>query len=696
MTRLLYLLFLLSGAAALVYEVVWVRSLSLVFGGSHLAVTTVLVTFMAGLALGGWLFGRRADRMTRPLLAYGLLELGIAVSALGCAGLLALYPVLYAPLARLDESSVAWLTSLRVLFATAAMIVPTTLMGGTLPVLSRLLAARSGSVGRELALLYGFNTLGAVIGTLACAFLLLRTLGVSGTTWIAVGTNATIGLVALASGVRVPAALAPAARPNGVRGDVPDLPARLVLVGIGISGFCALGYEVLWTRVLSLIVGTSVYGFAVMLVAFLGGIALGGQAPSFAPRARGRTDVRSSGPVRWFGAVQLSIGATALATTYALGRLPMHAARLERLLLAGDAGFGARQATSFLLAVAFMAVPAFFMGLAFPLAGAVHARRRLAVGGAVGEVLAINTVGAILGAAVSGFALLPLLGIERSLQALASLNVGLGLLTLVAALGPARRRPALALGGLALVAALVALALAPGFGRTWDRQFLAVFRNNQRAAFDTPERVEEALAQTDVLYYHEGVNETISVIRPKRGTQGFVVNGRVEASTRREDVQCQRALGHLPLLLHEDPRRVFVLGLGTGMTLGATAVHRGVERITLAEIERGVFPAARTFGEYNHHVLEDPRLRIVHDDGRNFLRTTRETFDVITADPIHPWSGGASYLYTVEYFRSAAAHLAPGGVLCQWLPIYEMTPDDLKSVLRTFAASFRHTAVWLT
>jgi len=699
---LLYILFVVSGAAALVYEVVWARSLSLVFGGSHLAVTTVLAVFMGGLALGGWLLGRHVERVRSPLRLYGLLELGIALFAGVFALLMSVYPTIYAPLARLAGNDPLRLSLVRVGFAVAAMIVPTTLMGGTLPVLSRFVASRPQRLGRHLALLYGFNTLGAVVGTLAAGFVLLARFGVSRSLAIAMGANGVIGAVALVTpeswlgGDREPAAddtEAGRREPTEAGPGLPSLPFRLTLWGIGISGACALGYEVLWTRVLSLVVGTSVYSFTIMLVAFLAGIGIGSQLEGLLARMVRGWDRHWQAPILGFGCAQLAIGVTALATSYALQSLPMQAMRLQRMLQADAGEFGARQGTSFLLAFGFMAVPAMFMGLAFPLAGAAHARWRGAVGGAVGEVLAFNTVGAILGAAGSGFALIYLFGIERSLQMLVIVNIGLGLAVL-ASIRRGRRTVVVAAGAVATM--LAAAAAASGSFGMWDRDFFAVFRNNQRTAFASAERTREAIANTDVLYYHEGINETISVIRPKGAAQAFIVNGRVEASTHKQDIQCQRTLGHLPMLAHPDPRRVFVLGLGTGMTLGATSIHPEVEQITLAEIERGVLPAARTFGEYNHHVLDNPKLRIVHNDGRNFLTTTRETFDVITADPIHPWSGGAAYLYTTEYFRTASEHLAPGGVICQWLPIYELTVEDVRSVIRTFSDNFEHVVLWLT
>lgn len=702
MLAVLYTLFFFSGAAALTYEIVWVRSLSLVFGGAHLAVTTVLSVFMGGLALGGRLFGRIADRAGRWLALYGLIEIGIALFALVSLGLIRAFPVLYGPMARGAESSPVYLSAVRVLLCAVALIIPTTLMGGTLPVLSRFAASKPEGVGRHLALLYGFNTLGAVTGTLASAFVLLRSFGVQRTLGIAIGVNAAVGLGALlcqrwiedvpAAGTARGGGAEAHARGGGGTWDT-EKAGTFVLGGIAISGFCALGYEVLWTRMLTMVVGTSVYSFAIMLTAFLAGIALGSEAHALVSvRLPGLG--ASRGRVLVFGGVQAVIGVSALAVTWALRDLPGQAIRLQSLIQSSGASeFQLRQGTSFLLAFTYMAVPAFFMGFAFPLAGEILAGSRGRLGEAVGKIMAFNTVGAILGAATAGFGLVYLFGIERALQLLAVVNLGSALFA--AGLASQRRGARTAAVAMSAAAALVLVAF-PEWGRAWDRKYFAVFRNNQRSAFDTPERLRDALENTDVLYYHEGINETISVIRPRGAEQGLLVNGRVEASTHRMDRQCQRTLGHLPMLLHRRPREVFCLGLGTGMTLGATSLHPEVERLTLAEIEPGVLPAARTFAAFNQQVLDNPKLRIVFNDGRNYLSITDETFDVITADPIHPWSGGAAYLYTAEYFRIASSRLKPGGIMCQWLPIYELTPKDLRTVVRTFGENFRYTVVWLT
>jgi spermidine synthase len=706
----IYLIFFLSGAAALMYEVVWVRSLSLVFGGTHLAVTSVLAVFMGGLALGSYGIGSLVDRIKKPLRLYGYLEIGIGVSAMAFVALMQVYPSIYIFLAHGQDDRRLYLTLIRVLFAVVALIVPTTLMGGTLPVLTRFVSRRGTSIGARLSLLYGFNTIGAVVGTAAAAFFLLPNYSVSTTIHIAIAINFLIGIMGILLDGRAAESwtIAPPNTENAEEsidsawGSQPSstpkpdelLPFRLVLFGIGVSGFCALGYEVLWTRALTLSVGTSVYSFAIMLISFLVGIGLGSSAYGLVARLfRSRHPVAKS-HVIGFGLVQLIIGATALFVTIHIRDLPIHTISLYNLFASlGLDFFHVRLWANATAAFSYMAVPAFFMGVAFPLAGHVTASHESRIGHAVGRVMAYNTIGAIFGSAVSGFALIYFLGLERSLQVLIVINAGLGALVLASL---TKRKAVIGSVGCLMMAAIVFLIVQKDTLRVWDAKFFAIFQNNNPFAYDTPEKRQDAIENIDVIYYKEGINSTISVIHPRGLYQGVLVNGKVVASSSPQDLQCQLTLGHLPMLLHKDPKKVLVVGLGTGVTLGATSVYPEVETLILAEIEPEVLGAARTFGKYNHFVLDNPKLKIIFNDGRNFLTTTRKKFDVITADPIHPWTQGSGYLYTKEYFKIAAEHLEPGGIMCQWLPLYELDTEGLKSVVGTFSQNFKYTMAWVT
>jgi spermidine synthase len=707
---LVYLIFFLSGAAALMYEVVWVRSLSLIFGGTHLAVTSVLSVFMGGLALGSFLIGKRVDAVKNPLRLYGLLEIGIALSAVIFIFLMKIYPAIYIVLVQGKENAGLYLIFIRVLFALTVLIWPTTLMGGTLPLLTRFVSSRPEKLGGQLSFLYGFNTLGAVVGTAAAGFWLLRFYSVSTTLYIAILINSLIGILSIV--IAPKASIAPDrltmgpnyADLNGVgktlhQAATPSeleirFPFRVVFLGIGISGFCALGYEVLWTRILTLTIGTSVYGFTIMLVAFLTGIAFGSKTYGLLQKLLPSKAMGTKNQIVGFGLVQGSIGVCALVITYYVRDLPVNSINLYEFFVGrGFEVFAARQWANLTLAFSYMVVPAFFMGLAFPIAGSVNAIYRKKAGHAIGDVLAVNTVGAIFGSAVSGYFLIYIFGIERSLQLLTVLNIGLGLLVMLSI----RNIKLLNRGVVALTAAvLVLLILRPNFMRMWDAEFFAIFQNNLPDAYDTLAKKRDAVENTNVLFYREGVDSTISSIKIKGGIQALLVNGKVVASSSAQDRQCQLTLGHLPMLLHKDPRKILVIGLGTGMTLGAVSVHPNLEELTLVEIEPNVIGAARTFANFNNHVLENPKLQIVFNDGRNFLTTTKNKYDVITADPIHPWTQGSGYLYTAEYFNLASQHLLPGGIMCQWLPIYELSVADLKSVTRTFALSFRYTMAWMT
>jgi spermidine synthase len=701
-----YCIFFLSGAAALIYEIVWSRYLSLVFGGSHLAITTVLTVFMAGLALGSYTIGRGIDGRGRLLRLFGLLELGVGFSALLFLGLMQIYPPVYVRLAGLAPESGLYLTAIRLLFAVVALMVPTTLMGGTLPVLTAFTARLLQGAGIRLSFLYGCNTIGAVCGAAATGFVMLRNFSMTRTLVTAMAISLTIGCAALLlqkfmvdhDGEELPGTDGRATE-GALPAATDPFPFRLVAWGIGVSGFCAMAYEVLWNRILSIAIGASSYGFTLLLMAFLSGIGLGsavfGIYCRFTDRP-GRPPSPAGRGITLFGVVQVLIGVTALGATLQFRNLPGYVALLHGFFLDlkwGDQ-FQLMQLANFVLAFSFMFVPAFFMGVAFPLAGSIHCQYRRLVGSAVGELLSFNTVGAILGAGVSGYGLIYLFGIQRSLQLVILVNIGYGL-TVIAATRLQRRTVRL-VGALLLATPLLPV-LVPHAWKLWEPGLFAVYQSNKPEEYGTPDEIKELLANVTVRYYAEGAQSIVSSVQ-MADTQFFITNGRVEASNDAQDMQCQYVLGHLPMLLHKNPRSVFVLGTGSGMTLGAVSVHPSVEKITLAEIEPGVLGVAKTFGIDNHYILNkpDPRLKVVFNDGRNHLLTTHDRYDVITADPVHPWFSGAGYLYSTEYFHLAASRLNPGGIICQWLPLYELTGEDLRSVVRTIRENFAYTMIWVT
>ncbi len=705
--RLAYLLFIASGATGLVYEVTWFRHLSLIFGASFGATSIVLAAFMAGMSLGGVVFGRLGDRIARPLRIYGLIELGIGGFALALPHALRGVDALYVSLARGDGEAGFGLAALRAVLAFLVLATPTVLMGATLPIMTRLLVREEEEFGSRLSWLYGSNTFGAVLGTLAAGFVMIPMLGVAATQWVAVAANLAIGVVALGVDGRLQPSVGGAS--VGGEGDEEDegvkassvstlhapseteaVALRLVFFGTLFSGFASFALEVLWTRAISAAVGSSTYSFSIMLAAFLIGIAIGSAihaARPLAPAALPRT----------FGALFVAIGCTALVASLALPGLPERAIELN-LAIYGDLS-RIRPLTTFLVAFAMMVVPCVLIGIAFPMANEARLRLARATSRSVGDTLGLNTLGSIAGSLAAGYVLIPWVGLGRGMVFAAALYLiwGLVVLGFVARRAEAEQRSRRRGFAIAAAFAVVALVLSqPLLSRDASRTILGTFSNNQLGQYIQPDGeidVEGELAKGFVRYYREGRGSTVSVL-DQDGFRSLSVNGKIVASDDPEDLRTQYMLAHVPILMADAPRSALVIGMGAGTTLGGVVAHGDLEEIALAEIEPAILGAEPHFAASNGRPLSDPRLRVYLEDGRNFLKTTTRRFDVITADPIHPWTRGSGYLYTEEYYRLAAERLTPGGVMCQWLPVADLTPEDFKSVVATFAKVFPHTTFW--
>lgn len=667
-----YVLFVLSGAAGLVYQVVWSRLLNQIFGVSAHAVTAVLATYLGGLALGAWILGPLADRVSRPLRLYGWLELGIGASAVGGTAVIgALDPLHLWAASRLAPDSVA-LAGVRAALASAIVLPPTILMGATLPAMTRAFVHRPGTVGRNVASLYALNTAGAVLGALAAGFVLVRALGVHPTLWLAAAANATVGAAALALSRRCEREVAPVVAPGPAvfaRERRLSLEGAWVLAAIALSGFASLALEVLWTRLLVLVFGTSTYAFATMLATFLVGIALG----SFL--ARTVVD-RVRDPRRAFAWIQVGIAASTAAT------LPfVRAFVLElhewfdadsRWLTATAARFGA----SFLV----MIVPTILIGTTFPLAGRIWARRVETLGGRLGQVYGANTVGNILGAVIGGFAILPALGMQRGIALVALLNLVAAALAFLP-LGTLLVRPR----GVVRVLGASAAIYAPLVG-------VLVWRPPP-----LPGTGGERFDRT--LYYREGLVSTVKVFqRANDGAQTVMsVDGTTIGQSNAGVDHKQQVLAHLPFLLRPDapPRRVLSIGLGSGILIGEVAKHPGVERVECVEISPSVIEGARVFAPHNGDVLSNPRVRVVNDDGMAYLRRTEAAYDAIVSDgKSRSGHAGNALFYSLDYYRVAHARLAPDGIMLQWVPL-DVGPEELKVIVRTFTAVFQHAYLWL-
>jgi spermidine synthase len=686
MRRTLLLFALASGAASLVYQIVWMRRLVLVFGSATLATSTVLVVFLGGLALGAWICGHVVDRhVGRALTIYGLVEAGIGIYALASPwafdGMERLYLAAYPAL----ESQPGWYVGLQFTLSVLVILLPAAFMGGTVPLLAR------GVVGRREAVagvgaLYGWNTLGAATGAAVVTYGLLPTLGITAAVSAAAAVNLLIGGAALglgalrqraaARGVVPPTTDEAAARdgppsPGGERDGPPALP---LLVGFALSGLAAMGYEVAWARLLGLVMGSSVYAFGTLVVVLLTGLGLGSVL-------YGRLRLEPSRHFAAFGVIQVLLALGGAASLLIAPHLPFVLMRF--FPIARDA-FGWQIVSHFVLAALVAFLPSLLMGAAFPAAVGSLRPGLARVGRAIGTAYGANTIGTVVGAFLSGFVLVPGIGLRATIIVGVVANLIAGASVLFVATPGRRRWPLLAP---ALVVLVIVVTLPP-----WPREVFAIGTGFFAPMFGTSEGLARGVAQLRLLYYRDGFNTTISV-DDAGGHLVYRSNGKTDASTYPRDMANQVLLGHVPMLVHPAPRDVFVLGLGTGVTAAAVARHP-VRRIDIAELEPAAIGAVRFFERQNRRILGDQRVRLILGDGRNRLLGAPDRYDVVISDASDIWMAGVGTLFTVEFYQTVLARLNPGGVMVQWLHTSSLAASEFRLLVATFRAVFPRMEIW--
>jgi spermidine synthase len=645
----------LSGAAALVYEVLWARQLALLFGSTALAQTLALAAFLGGLSAGGAALGRRADRAPSAARFYAFLEWGVA--ALGLA----------APLLLRAECGV-WR-----LLPVAALLAQAFLMGGTIPALCRAAGGDAqGSVGR----VYAANSAGAVAGGLGAAFFLIPGLGLDWAFAAAVALNA-----AAALGARFVSETSAARAPRETAER--KLEPVLVRGAVFLSGFVALSYEIAWTRLLALALGSSVYSFAEMLAAFIAGAAAGSWLVSTGP-------LRRRDPALLLGAALLGAGISVLLALPFYDRLAILQVMLRTHFGYDTAAFYAFEAAKFGFCLLPMLIPAVFLGMTLPLAARLVAGSAEERASDVGSVFAANAAGNVLGA-LAGWLILPWLGVEGVLRSGTTLFLAAGAAVLWTAWPPpASRRRAVFLAGLAAVAAYRA------WLPRWDMSMLGQGFFRSRPNFSLPHYADyvgafEGLVET--LYVRDDREATVEVSRfKKEGILALKVNGKSDASNG-PDMRTQILLGQLPLVLKPGARDALVVGWGSGVTAGSMLTHplRGLDAV---ELIPAVVDASRFFAAENGGARNDPRLTLTLEDAKSFLARDGRRYDVIVSEPSNPWMAGVGDLFSREFYARARARLAPGGVMAQWFHVYEMDDELFALVLRTFRSSFPHVTMW--
>ncbi|MCB9761897.1 MAG: fused MFS/spermidine synthase [Alphaproteobacteria bacterium] len=693
--RALVPLFFVSGATALVYQNIWARQLQLVFGTSQFAIATVLSAFMAGLAMGGFVMARYADRLTRPLRTYGLIEIGIGAYALIFPTLLDAATPLYLSFHRAFDPGPVSFGLFQFVLLGVLLLLPTTGMGATLPLLGRFVTTRVGAAGGRIGLLYGVNTFGAVLGIWLAGFFLLPGLGLWKTTLLAALGNLLLGVGALTlsrqaeEGDQAPEVERDIAAPPG-GGMQP------VLIVAALTGFAALIYEVAWFRLMGLVLGASTYAFSVMLLAFLTGIAGGGWAGGpLADRVLRRFG--PGGPLAGLAWLQVGIATLTYAMMHLYEQLPYWFVAVYSVVEGAE---GLLWPAKVGLAALVMTPPALLMGASFPfLVRAAVRGDDDALGRPVGRVYGANTLGSIFGAFAGGFLLLPVLNVVGTVRVAGGANLAAALVAytgaMVAAGGVKRGRQALAVAG-----AVGAVLLSAAFPPPWNP--LLMTAGMYKYVSSVGDRSREgiyrfAVEEYMLLFYDEGLSTVVTVAQSREsGNIWLANNGKVDASTT-VDMPTQVLVTHLPFLFVEDPEDTLVVGLASGITLGALTLHPEPDRIDVVELEPSIVQASHFFDDHNHRPLSDPRVTLYANDGRNHLVLTEpETYDLVVSEPSNPWLTGVSNLFTHEFFQMGKSRLKPGGVWSQWVQLYGMNPDDLRSLLRTFADVYPHVALFAT
>jgi spermidine synthase len=662
----LIVLFVGSGCAALIYEIVWFQLLQLVIGSSSISLGILLGTFMGGMCLGSLLLPRVIAAREHPLRVYAYLELGI-----GLCGVLILFgmPLVRGVYVAGAASGVPGII-FRAVVAGICLLPPTMLMGATLPAISRWVRATPEGIS-WLGFFYGGNIAGGVAGSLVAGFYLLRVHDVMTATFAAVLLNVVVAAIALALASRTAyEADAVAASGSGSIG------ARPVYVAIALSGLTALGAEVVWTRILSLHFGGTVYTFALILAVFLVGLGIGStvgasmaRTLTHPRRALGWCQLLVCAAMAW-AAYQLTESLPYWPINPSLATTPWYTLQLD------------------LVRCMWVVLPgAMLWGASFPLALAAVASTEHDAARLAGGVYAANTVGAILGSLVVSFVLVPWIGSSHSTQVLIIISALSALLMLEpsyagAAAGGKTRFSAI--GTLVLAVAMISAGLLARSVHALPGLLVAYGRY-----------AATRVGQANIIYVGEGLNASVAVSELSNGVRNYHNAGKVQASSEPQDMRLQRMLGHLTTLIPRQAKRVLVIGCGAGVTAGAVSIDPAVEHETIAEIEPLVPRVVSAyFSQHNFDVVNNPRVHVRIDDARHFVETTNETFDAVTSDPLDPWVKGAAMLYTREFFDMVKTRLNPGGVVTLFVQLYESNTDAVKSEIGTFLEAFPNGIVW--
>jgi spermidine synthase len=686
-----FFLFLLSGMCGLIFEVVWSKYLYIFIGSTAYSHLMVLATYLGGLAIGAFIFGKYSDKVLNQLKLYGLLEVGIGVYCLA-------YPFIIEEVGKFfiltatafdGSSQQGVLLILKFILSIITLLLPTVLMGGTLPVLVRFLSKSISESGKDVAKLYYINCLGAVIGAGLAGFFLIRMLGLDNTVWIASFLNILIGILALlfAKSVNPKAQLVktPIQKEDTQSQVYPENVIRIAIFTAFVTGFAALLYQLAWIRLLSNILGSTTYSFTLMLVAFISGIAIGSFIVSLVIN-------KIKNLVAFLALCQYGTAITMIFTLPLYERLPFYLLKISEMIPNQPENFPSFLGLQFLFCFMIMLVPTILSGMSLPIISRIANRDMQILGKSIGGVFSVNTIGSVVGVMITGLILIPALGVKRTIEIGVLLNGLLGLFILF----KTGFSPRLKIG-LSLTMFVIAVGyhiLVPAWNQNIfiSGVFRTIYKLDAKSYSEFKKQQNEG---QNILWYKEGINANVAIRESKFGDiiqKTLVINGKADASSV-ADLNTQILLGHIPLLLTPNTGDALVIGLGSGITCGSALTHP-IKSLDVVEIASEVVECNYFFTQENNNFMADPRVKIYIDDAFTYLKTSKKDYDYIISEPSNPWIAGIGNLYSVEFFRLCKERLRTNGVLTQWFHTYDMNNDVFNLVMRTLSEVFPYVSVW--
>lgn len=679
---MIYVLFFLSGASALIYQLIWLRELGLVFGNTTYATSAILTAFMGGLALGSYLFGKYADRVKSSLRLFAWLELGIGLSAIGI--LLFFVPLIQAVYKwAFGIALYSWvLNTIRFVLAIIILIIPTTMMGGTLPAISKYLIKQADKFGKKVGWLYALNTLGGVMGAFFTGYFLIRMFGMTFTYWIAILADLVVAYFAFrlyrkaSTAKTITRKKEPKAttQPKGGADTEKIRPysartAHLCLWAFALAGFASLAYEVIWTRALLFYISSTTYSFTAILVTFLVGIAVGSWLISL------WVD-RIKHLVFWFGIIEMLIALAAILSIPLIKNLAL--TQKWMLALFSIENWNHVVIMLFISTFMILIVPTLLMGAAFPIVNRIYVKSVARMGQGVGKVYMSNTIGSIVGSFLSGFVLLPLLGIKGCIVFLAAVNLVVGVVVIFFESENNARKVVFSFSGAAVV-----LFLALAFTYLPSSP---LFMNSI------------SFTDTKLLYHKDAPSATLSALESRDDLNiwgDYVryvnVNGHNTAHTTFADIIIHKTLAHLPMVLHPNPRTALVIGFGFGSTCESFLTHN-ISAVHCVELLRSEIETAKFFRRHNSGVFRDPRFAYIVNDGRNFVQAIDRKYDIISVNAVDPKF--SPMIYTTEFYKQCKQKLNRNGMAVAWLPLYGMTVEEVKALVKSFVDAFPNSSLW--